>query len=52
MDFTSFNPLDYVRVVADVIKAMFSQWESIEQVSIRFIAFVENLSLNILHKDF
>ncbi len=50
MDLSSFNPLEYLKVLADVTKALFSQWESIEQVSIRFIAFMENLSLNILHK--
>ncbi len=47
----NYNPLDYVKVVADVIKALFSQWESIETVSIRFISFIETLSLNILHKN-
>ncbi len=46
-----FNPLDYVKVVADVIKALFSQWDLVEGVAIRFIAFVETLSLNILHKN-
>ena len=42
--------LSYLGVVADVIKSLFSQWESIESVAIRFIAFVETLSLNILNK--
>ena len=47
----TFNPLDYVKVLADVVKALFSQWELVETVAIRFISFVETLSLNILHKN-
>ncbi len=52
MDFlSSFNALEYVNVVADVIKALFLQWNVVEDVAIRFIDFVETLSLNILHKN-
>lgn len=47
----NFNPLDYVNVVADIIKSLFLQWNLVEDVAVRFIDFVEKLSLNILHKD-
>lgn len=47
----TFNPLEYVNVFADIIKALFSQWDLIETVAIRYIDFVEKLSLNILHKN-
>ena len=50
MSLSSFNPLEYLNVVADVIKSLFSQWNLVEDVAIRFIDFVEKLSLNILHK--
>ena len=43
--------LSYVNVVADVIKSLFTQWNLIEDVAIRFIDFAEKLSLNILHKN-
>ena len=42
--------LSYLNVGADVIKSLFSQWNLIEEVAIRFIAFVESISLNILNK--
>ncbi len=52
MGLANFNPLEYLNVIADVFKALFLQWNLVEDVAIRFIDFAEKLSLNILHKDF
>lgn len=42
--------LSYVNIVADVLKTLIKEWNAVEGVAERFIAFVENISLNILGK--
>ena len=42
--------LAYVKVFADVAKALFSQWDSIETVATNFIKMVESISLALLAK--
>lgn len=42
--------LEYFKVFADVAKALFTQWNLVEDVANNFIDFVEKISLEILKK--
>ena len=42
--------LSYVTVIADVIKTLIGEWNQVEDVAERFIEFMEQITLTILHK--
>ena len=42
--------LSYVNVIADVLKTLIGEWNLVEDVAVRFIEFMEQVSLTILHK--
>ena len=44
------DPLEYLKVLAEVAKALFTQWDSIESVATNFIQMLEKVSLAILGK--
>lgn len=44
------DPLEYLKLFADVAKELFKQWDSIESVASNFIKMMESVSLAILGK--
>ena len=42
--------LSYVNVIADVLKSLIGEWNLVEDVAVRFIEFMEQVTLTILHK--
>lgn len=42
--------LDYFNVFKNVTMKLFDQWDTVEVVATRFVAFMENLSMAILQR--
>ena len=42
--------LAYVEIIADVFKKLFKEWDNVETVAKRFIDYMEQVALTILHK--
>ena len=42
--------LAYFKVITDVIKKLFNEWDNVESVAKRFIDYMEQVALTILHK--
>ena len=44
------NMIEYFEVLAGVIKKLFTEWDNVETVAKRFIDYMEQVALTILHK--
>ena len=44
------DPLEYLKVLAEVAKELFKQWDAVESVASNFIKMMESVSLAILGK--
>ena len=42
--------LEYLKIFADVAKALFKQWDNVETVANDFISFIQKVSLKLIEK--